>query len=85
MSSWTNATDLNRTASTKGVLRPVETARRADLQREHPVDPALAPFVERYWSVRWDRVGLPPFRSEVLSHPAVNLSLEWGDPGSSST
>ncbi len=79
MSSWTNATDLGRTASTKGVLRPAETTRAADLHRDHPVDAALAPFVERYWSVRWDRTDLPPFRSEVLTHPAVHLSLEWGD------
>jgi AraC-like DNA-binding protein len=34
--------------------------------------------VERYWSVRWDRTGQPPFRSEVLSHPAVNVSVEDG-------
>lgn len=79
MPSWTNATDLGRTASTKGVLRPTETARAADLRRDHPVDAALAPFVERYWSVRWDRTDLPPFRSEVLTHHAVHLSLEWGD------
>jgi AraC-like DNA-binding protein len=34
--------------------------------------------VERYWSVRWDRTGRPPHRSEVLSHPSVNLSVESG-------
>jgi len=72
-------TDLGSTASTKGVLRPEETARLADLRRHHPVDPALQPFVERYWSVRWDRTGAPAYRSEVLGHPAVNVSLEWGD------
>jgi AraC-like DNA-binding protein len=42
------------------------------------VSPELVPFVERYWSVRWDRTGQPPFRSEVLSHPSVNLSVESG-------
>jgi AraC-like DNA-binding protein len=63
------------------VLRPAETARVAGLRREAPVHPALAPFVERYWSVRWDRTGQPAFRSEVLSHPSVNLSVETGtDP-----
>jgi len=77
--SWTNATDPGRTATTKGVLRPEETARLADLRRDHPVDPGLWPFVERYWSVRWDRTGAPPYRSEVLSHPAVNVSVEYGD------
>ncbi|HEY4003622.1 MAG TPA: DUF6597 domain-containing transcriptional factor [Pseudonocardia sp.] len=38
----------------------------------------LRPFVERYWSVRWDRTGRAPFRTEVLSHPSVNVSVESG-------
>lgn len=60
------------------MLRPEVTARTAALRRDLPVSPALDPFVERYWAVRWDRTGLPPFRSEVLSHPGVNVSLEAG-------
>jgi AraC-like DNA-binding protein len=60
------------------VLRPEETRRVADLRRDAPVADALTPFVERYWSVRWDRTGQPPFRSEVLGHPGVNLSVESG-------
>lgn len=67
-----------RTASTKGVLRPAETAAQAHLRREHAVDPRLEPYVERYWTVEWDRHGQEPFRSEVLSHPCVNLSVESG-------
>ena len=80
MPSWKNATGLAiaRSASTRGVLRPAETERTANLQREHSVAPELLPFVERYWSVRWDLTGRPPFRSEVLSHPAVNVSVESG-------
>jgi AraC-like DNA-binding protein len=78
--SWTNATTVpERTASTKGVLRPATTARVADLRRDHPVDEALRPFVERYWSVRWDRTGRPGYRSQVLGHPCVNVSIESGD------
>jgi AraC-like DNA-binding protein len=61
------------------VLRPDEVERAAGLRRDLSVSRALAPFVERYWSVAWDRTGQPPFRSEVLSHPAVNLSVEEGD------
>jgi AraC-like DNA-binding protein len=60
------------------VLRPAEVERVAGLRRDLSVSRALAPFVERYWSVSWDRTGKPPFRSEVLSHPAVNLSVEQG-------
>ncbi|SNR46920.1 helix-turn-helix domain-containing protein [Blastococcus mobilis] len=80
MASWKNAT-IDRTATLRGILRPVETAARTDLRRDAPVSEPLRPFVERYWSVRWDLTGQPPFRSEVLSHPSVNLSVESGtDP-----
>jgi AraC-like DNA-binding protein len=71
--SWTNAT-----GPASGLLRPAETAQEVGLRRDAPVSPVLAPFVERYWSVRWDRTGRPPHRSEVLSHPSVNLSVESG-------
>lgn len=86
MASWKNATTPRATppratspATERGVLRPAETAEAAALRRDATVDPALAPFVERYWSVRWDLTGRPPFRSEVLSHPSVNVSVESGD------
>jgi AraC-like DNA-binding protein len=80
VAAWKNATGLaiERSASTRGLLRPAETEQAAHLTREHPVTPALHPFIERYWSVSWDLTGQPPFRSEVLSHPAVNLSVESG-------
>jgi AraC-like DNA-binding protein len=77
VASWTNATSA--TASTKGILRPAETVVAVGLARDYPVAAELQPFVERYWSVRWDRSGLPGFRSEVLSHPTVNLSVETGE------
>ena len=60
------------------MLRPAETAKAANLTREHRVATGLQPFVERYWSVRWDLTGRSAFRSEVLSHPAVNVSVESG-------
>ncbi|MGY1805094.1 helix-turn-helix domain-containing protein [Blastococcus sp. SYSU D00922] len=78
MASWKNATTLDRAATLRGVLRPAETAEHADLRRDAPVSEGLRPFVERYWSVRWDLTGRPPFRSEVLSHPSVNVSVESG-------
>jgi AraC-like DNA-binding protein len=78
VASWKNATTLDRAATLRGVLRPAETAERADLRRDAPISEGLRPFVERYWSVRWDLTGQPPFRSEVLSHPSVNVSVESG-------
>jgi AraC-like DNA-binding protein len=76
--SWKNATVLDRAATLRGILRPAETAQRAALRRNASVSEPLLPFVERYWSVRWDLTGQPPFRSEVLSHPSVNVSVESG-------
>jgi hypothetical protein len=77
--SWTNATAaLDRSATLRGILRPAEVAAQAHLRRDTQVAEPLRPFVERYWSVRWDFTGRPPYRSEVLSHPSVNVSVESG-------
>ena len=70
---------VNLPSSTKGVLRPDETTSVAGLLRDHPVSPALVPFVERYWSVRWDLPAGHVHQAEVLSHPSVNVSVEAGD------
>ena len=78
MPSWKNATTLDRATTLRGILRPAETVERAGLRRDAPVSEPLRPFVERYWSVRWNLTGQPPFRSEVLSHPSVNVSVESG-------
>lgn len=74
MPSWRNATH----PALGLVLRPDEAARHTELRREHPVSPELEPYVERYWTVRWDLAGRPAYRAEVLSDPAVNLSIEEG-------
>jgi AraC-like DNA-binding protein len=68
----------DRAATLRGILRPAEVAERAGLRRDAGVAEPLRPFVERYWSVRWDLTGQAPFRSEVLSHPSVNVSVEEG-------
>jgi AraC-like DNA-binding protein len=61
------------TKGTLGILNPFEGFKHFSLQREPP--PAdLAPFVEGFWSVRWDLEGQPPFEQEVLPYPCVNLS-----------
>jgi AraC-like DNA-binding protein len=79
VASWKNATGaLDRAATLRGILRPTEVVEQANLRRDARVAEPLRPFVERYWSVRWALTGQPPFRSEVLSHPSVNLSVEQG-------
>ena len=62
MPSWRNAT-----REPLGVLQPDQIAQHTDLRREHPVATELVPFVERYWTVRWDLTGRASYRAEVLS------------------
>lgn len=85
MPSWTNATglppDLPRppTGQPGGLLRPAEARRHIDLVRTAP--PAeLAPWVEHLWSVRWDLPAGRTYTSQVLTHPALHLTVEWGRP-----
>lgn len=73
MPSWKNAT-----RSTSAILRPDEVEERTSLRREHAVSPELAAYVERYWTVRWALEGTSAYRAEVLSDPAVNVSVEQG-------
>ena len=48
-----------------GILNPHAGEGRFTLEREAPCA-ELAPFVERYWSVRWDLRGQPPHAQETL-------------------
>lgn len=41
--------------------------------------PALLPFIDCYWMVRWDLRGHPPFLAETLPHPCVYWATERGD------
>ncbi|GLH68620.1 AraC family transcriptional regulator [Geothrix rubra] len=41
----------------------------------------LADLVEHFWTVRWDRGGLPPVTRETLPHPSVHLVIEAGRSG----
>ena len=71
--------DPRRTPTTTaaGVLRPDQLAQHVTLERAE-CSPELAPWVENYWSLRWD---LPPgtsYLSSTLPHPACNLSVERG-------
>lgn len=89
MRSWTNAPrralrslppEARRpaTATTSGILRPDEHAARVAVDRL-PVAPVLEPWLEHYWTVRWDLDDdAAPFRSEVVPHPAVHLTFESG-------
>jgi len=59
----------------RGVLRPALAAERFTLARFEP-PPALAPFVDFCWILRWDLRGQPPHEQTILPHPNVNLGFE---------
>jgi AraC-like DNA-binding protein len=88
MASWTNPSrralrslppEARRPATStySGILRPAEHAQRVALDRL-PVAPALEPWLEHYWTVRWDLRGAAPYRSEVVPHPAAHVTFESG-------
>ena len=59
----------------RGVLYQRAAASRFQLRR-YPPSPALAPFVDYYWIVRWDLRGEPAHEQAVLPHPTVHLTFE---------
>ncbi|MFC1441590.1 AraC family transcriptional regulator [Streptacidiphilus sp. N1-10] len=59
----------------RGVLRPKRAAAHSVLTT-FPPTPALEPFVEFHWHVRWDLRGQPAYDQKVLSHPNVHLVFE---------
>jgi AraC-like DNA-binding protein len=63
------------TTSTRGILRPEAIGTQFSLTRIAPPDD-LADVIERHWIVRWDLRGKPSYRSEVITHPCVNLCFE---------
>jgi AraC-like DNA-binding protein len=59
----------------RGVLYQRAAASRFQL-RKYPPSPALAPFVDYYWLVRWDLRGQPAYEQAILPHPNVHLTFE---------
>lgn len=60
---------------TSGILDPRGAAKSFRLTRHRP-SRALAPFVARYWIMRWS---LPePYQQTVIPYPCVNLAVERG-------
>lgn len=61
----------------KGILHPNQSATKFQLTRYAPA-PEVAAFIERYWLIRWDLRGQPPYQTATLPQPYVNLVLEAG-------
>ncbi|MDB4989691.1 MAG: transcriptional regulator, AraC family [Myxococcaceae bacterium] len=58
-------------------MHPVDGLSHFVLARE-PAPADLAPFVEGFWSVRWELEQQPAFEQEILPYPCVNLAFEEG-------
>ncbi|GAA3399723.1 DUF6597 domain-containing transcriptional factor [Paenibacillus hodogayensis] len=65
-------------AGGKGILNSDRTAGQFSLARYMP-SPDLDWLIKRFWVVRWDLRGKPPYRQIVLSHPNVNMVFECGN------
>ena len=61
----------------KGIVDPQAAARRIRLAT-YPPAAALAPFVDYFWVVEWDRRGCAPQTQRVLPYPNAHLVFELG-------
>jgi len=63
---------------TSGILHPRAAAKSFRLIRHRP-SKDLAPFVARFWIMRWTL--REPYRQDVIPYPCVNLAVESGRSG----
>jgi AraC-like DNA-binding protein len=68
---------MKRCDGTRGILNPLDGFARFSLERYAP-STDLAPFVERYWVVRWALDEAERFEQQILPNPCVNLAFEPG-------
>jgi AraC-like DNA-binding protein len=61
----------------KGIVDPQAAARRIRLAT-YPPAAALAPFVDYFWLVEWDRRGCAPETQRVLPYPNAHLVFDAG-------
>ena len=62
-------------ATSKGVLRAKANQGMFTIARHLPAND-LEPFVQHYWIARWDLRDRPPYITETLPYPGVNLVFE---------
>ncbi|WP_250030916.1 AraC family transcriptional regulator [Paractinoplanes maris] len=59
------------------IINPGPARRKFDFSAPAAA-PALHPFVEHYWIIRWDLRGQEPYEQRVLPYPAVNVTFKPG-------
>ena len=62
----------------QGLLNAKEGEKKFTLARYLP-GTALSPFLEHYWTIRWDLTGKEPYVSENLPYPSVHIVFEKGN------
>ena len=78
MASWKNATALDRAADPARRPAPRRDRRAAGLRRDAPCPERCGPSSSATGRCAGTSPAGRPFRSEVLSHPSVNVSVESG-------
>jgi AraC-like DNA-binding protein len=58
----------------RNILHPRTGLERFQVERSAP-PPALAPFVDRFWVLRWDLRGRAPHRQRLLTLPSVHMTF----------
>lgn len=66
--------------STRGIVHAAAGRDKFSLTRFEP-GPALLPFIEHYWAIRYDVHPEVPYTQTVLSYPNVHLAFEHDDRG----
>jgi AraC-like DNA-binding protein len=65
------------TGIARGILHPGIAAQKFQITRYSPAAD-IAPFVERYWIIRWDLRGQAPYMQENIPYPCVNMVIGAG-------
>ncbi len=60
----------------RGVLHAPEARNEGFFHQRLAPPPELAPFIQHFWFVQWDRRGAAPASAETLPHPNCYLLFE---------
>ncbi|TDB94242.1 AraC family transcriptional regulator [Actinomadura sp. 7K534] len=66
--------DRSLPGGARGILHPRTGLERFRVERSAP-PPGLAPFVDRFWVLRWDLRGRAPHRQRLLTLPSVHMTF----------
>ncbi len=70
-----------KTERPRGVLKLAETETTGLVHERFLPSDDLAPYVEHYWRVAWDRCDLGPMPVATLPHPSVHMTFSAPDGG----